>query len=156
MNNLQTVLSDYSTILPHYQIQGFSVHALILASEYKKMQFPCLLNVHVPVIFQNYAYIQNLERSPSETMLCEMSEFATLHQESTLTFGTRKPVVFIIIYLIPPYTPLLYSKIGVYRGIHYFHIFALKHRLAAPVADWVRSLYFSALNHSIISPLCLV
>ena len=29
----------------------------------------------------------------------------------------------------PPYTPLLCSKIGVYRGIHYFLIFALKHRL---------------------------
>ena len=29
---------------------------------------------------------------------------------------------------IPPYTPLLYSKIGVYRGILYFLIFALKHR----------------------------
>ena len=27
---------------------------------------------------------------------------------------------------------------------------------AAPVAEWVRSLYFSALNHSIISSLCLV
>ena len=27
---------------------------------------------------------------------------------------------------------------------------------AAPVAEWVRSLNFSALNHSIISPLCLV
>ena len=25
--------------------------------------------------------------------------------------------------------PLLYSKTGVYRGIHYFLIFALKHRL---------------------------
>ena len=30
---------------------------------------------------------------------------------------------------IPPYTPLLYSKTGVYRGIHYFLIFALKHIL---------------------------
>ena len=29
---------------------------------------------------------------------------------------------------IPTYTPLLYSKIGVYRGIHYFLIFAQKHR----------------------------
>ena len=29
----------------------------------------------------------------------------------------------------PPYTPLLYSKTGVYRGIHYFLIFALKQRL---------------------------
>ena len=33
---------------------------------------------------------------------------------------------------IPPYTPLLYSKTGVHRGIEYFLIFALKHRL------WVR------------------
>ena len=30
---------------------------------------------------------------------------------------------------IPQYTPLLYSKTGVYRGIHFFLIFALKHRL---------------------------
>ena len=30
---------------------------------------------------------------------------------------------------IPPYIPLLYSKTGVYRDIHYFHIFALKHIL---------------------------
>ena len=28
-----------------------------------------------------------------------------------------------------PYTPLLYSKTGVCRGIHFFLIFALKHRL---------------------------
>ena len=27
---------------------------------------------------------------------------------------------------IPPYTPLLYSKTGVYRGIHYFLIFCSK------------------------------
>ena len=27
----------------------------------------------------------------------------------------------------PPYTLLVCSKIGVYRGIHYFLIFALKH-----------------------------
>ena len=30
---------------------------------------------------------------------------------------------------IPLYTPLLFSKTGVYRGIHYFLIFALKHIL---------------------------
>ena len=29
----------------------------------------------------------------------------------------------------PPYIPLLFSKTGVYRGIHYVLIFALKHRL---------------------------
>ena len=28
----------------------------------------------------------------------------------------------------PPYTPFLYSKTGVYRGIHFFLIFALKQR----------------------------
>ena len=28
----------------------------------------------------------------------------------------------------PPYTPLLYSKVGAYRGIQYFLIFALEHR----------------------------
>ena len=30
---------------------------------------------------------------------------------------------------ILPYTPLLYSKTGVYRGLHYFLILALKHIL---------------------------
>ena len=38
-----------------------------------------------------------------------------LHQDNM-------PVCF-----IPPYTPLLYSKTGVYKGLHYFLIFALKH-----------------------------
>ena len=33
------------------------------------------------------------------------------------------------VWFIPPCTPLLYSKTGVYRGIHYFLIFPLKHRL---------------------------
>ena len=31
--------------------------------------------------------------------------------------------------ILPPYTPLLYSKTGVYRRIHFFLISALKHRL---------------------------
>ena len=30
---------------------------------------------------------------------------------------------------IPPYIPFLYSKTGVYKGLHYFLIFALKHIL---------------------------
>ena len=33
------------------------------------------------------------------------------------------------VYCRPPYIPLLYSKTGVYRGIHNFLIFALKQRL---------------------------
>ena len=36
---------------------------------------------------------------------------------------------------IPPYTPLLYSKTGVYRDIHYFLIFALKHILWVLVTE---------------------
>ena len=35
---------------------------------------------------------------------------------------------------VDPFTPpLLYSKTGVYRGIHNFLIFALKHRLSEAV-----------------------
>ena len=32
-----------------------------------------------------------------------------------------------------PFKPLLYSEIGIYRGIHNFLIFALKHRLGVLV-----------------------
>ena len=44
---------------------------------------------------------------------------------------------------IPPYTLLLYSKTGVYRGIHYFLIFALKHIL------WVLVRTASMCTHNI-------
>ena len=42
-----------------------------------------------------------------------------------------KPLVIRIAHpcVYTPYTPLLYSKTGVYRCIHYFLIFALKHKL---------------------------
>ena len=47
----------------------------------------------------------------------------------------------------PPTTPLLYSKTGVYRGIHFFLIFALKHRFwvlvrTAAVLTCTHSQYF--------------
>ena len=38
----------------------------------------------------------------------------------------------------PPYTPLLYWKTGVYRDIHYFLIFALKHRLYPQSMFWAK------------------
>ena len=45
-----------------------------------------------------------------------------------------------------PYTPLLYSQTGVYRGIHFSLIFALKHRLWVLVSEAVltctHDLYF--------------
>ena len=36
---------------------------------------------------------------------------------------------YMSVFFISPYIPLLYSKNGVYRGLHYFLIFALKHIL---------------------------
>ena len=56
-------------------------------------------------------------------------------QEKVLTFNTayssHSSTLFhhanMSLLYIPPYTPLLYRKIWVYRGIHYFLIFALKH-----------------------------
>ena len=44
---------------------------------------------------------------------------------------------------ISSYTPLFYSKTGVYRGIHYFLIFALKHKL------WVFVRTASTCTHNI-------
>ena len=38
------------------------------------------------------------------------------------------------------YTPLLDSKTGVYKGIHFFLIFSLKHRL------WVTTIYVLSKN----------
>ena len=51
------------------------------------------------------------------------------------THHDKSPMLF-----IPPNTPLLCGKTGVYRGIHYFLIFALKHRL------WVLTIYILSKN----------
>ena len=58
---------------------------------------------------------------------------------------------------IPPYTPLLYSKTGVYRGILYFLIFALKHILwvlvrTASMRRFLRvpTMYVSSKNMKIV------
>ena len=48
------------------------------------------------------------------------------------------------------------GKIGMDRIKPVTTTVASRFSVAAPVAEWVRSLFFSALNHSIISPLCLV
>ena len=49
---------------------------------------------------------------------------AKIHKRSSIPIMLTSPCN-----IYPPYTPLLYSKNGVYRGIRIFHIFALKHRL---------------------------
>ena len=50
-----------------------------------------------------------------------------------LHFTLLKPYILhqdnMSVCFIPPYTPLLYSKPGVYRDLHYFLIFAQKHIL---------------------------
>ena len=48
------------------------------------------------------------------------------------------------------------SRFTVLRVVLFVHARVHRKIPAVPVAEWVRSLYFSALNHSIISPLCLV
>ena len=48
---------------------------------------------------------------------------------------------------IPPYTPLSYSKTGVYRGMHYFLIFALKHIL------WVH-VRTASINEAVLTCTC--
>ena len=55
----------------HYQIQGLSAHARILASGAKNVFF--VLHVYGLVVFQNRAHIQNFERWLSECLLLEMS-----------------------------------------------------------------------------------
>ena len=49
---------------------------------------------------------------------------------------------------IPPYTPLLYSKTGVYRGIYYFLIFALKHSFSEAVLTCTHNLCFEQKNEN--------
>ena len=60
--------------------------------------------------------------------LCDLyscfSDFALYLQDHLIYHHENKSVL-----RTPPYIPLLNSKTGVYRGIHYFLIFALKHRL---------------------------
>ena len=45
-----------------------------------------------------------------------------------------------------PYTPLLYSKTGVYRGIYVFLIFALKHRSWVLVRTTIPTIYVLCKN----------
>ena len=54
----------------------------------------------------------------------KMASFALLIIDDKTLFPSLK----LVRVMKTPYIPLLYSKTGVYRGIHYFLIFALKHR----------------------------
>ena len=58
--------------------------------------------------------------------------------------GANKPYLYLV-------SIIAYTKSDQIPSIH-SHIYYW----AAPVAEWERSLYLSALNHSILSPLCLV
>ena len=50
---------------------------------------------------------------------------------------------------IPPCSPLLYSKTGVYRGIHYFLIFAPKHSLTEAALTCTHNLCFGQKSENI-------
>ena len=57
-------------------------------------------------------------------LLLSLNLYLFLKSQNTLSIKITSPCIN-----EHPYTPLLYSKTRVYRGIHYFLIFALKHRL---------------------------
>ena len=73
-----------------------------------------LMNLKVTFMKRLVEYINGIE---DDDISLGRSRSKFVHQEN------------MSVCLIPPYTPLLYSKTGVYRGIHYFLIFALKHIL---------------------------
>ena len=54
--------------------------------------------------------------NPNTNLHCDLEYETPPHQEN------------MSVTCIPPYTPLLYSKTGVRRGLPFFLIFALKHR----------------------------
>ena len=76
---MKTFMCDYHlnhpTAFLHHQIQDGSAHARMLALGYKNA-----FRVHVLVIFQNRAQIQNLLRPPDEFMKTEKSKFAPQRQ----------------------------------------------------------------------------
>ena len=49
-------------------------------------------------------------------------------QKFSLFLSSHSPSCKQVRVMNTPYTPVLYSKTGVYRGIHFFLIFALQHR----------------------------
>ena len=63
------------------------------------------------------SYLSNRTQRVSMNNKCSDSE--------QISFGHHENMS---VQCTPPYTPLLYSKTGVYRGKHNFLIFALKHR----------------------------
>ena len=65
--------------------------------------------------------IKNINFSPLFFSFLQVKKSQYIHQEN------------MSMYYIPPYTPPLYSKTGVYRGIPIFHIFDPKHSLWALV-----------------------
>ena len=75
---------------------------------------------------------QNLNFPSLKLAMSTCPSYTGIHQEN------------MFVKQIPPYTPLLYSKNGVSRGIPIFRIFAPKHRL------WVLVRKFSFLQPKIV------
>ena len=64
-----------------------------------------------------------MQNPENELMQFSKSMFRLIHVG---TVGASRKHTYII---LTPLNPLLYSKTGVYRGIHYFSYFCSKHRL---------------------------
>ena len=79
-------------------------------------------------------------------ILCVILVFTCSSISSTVRFNTSGKH-FRVIYT--PYTPLLYSKTGIYRGIHYFLIFTLKHILCVFVFAYAKSRFSHEAAHLI-------
>ena len=82
----------------------------------------------VPVLidemqFQN-STMENVMPSSRVIKECSVQFRSTLKYSKSSMHHENTPI-----YFLPPLTPLLYSKTGVYRDIHYFSYFCSKHTL---------------------------
>ena len=66
-----------------------------------------------------YKYFVHYNKEYKDLKLGNASKFLDINMDATYIMKTSPCNED------PPYTPLLYNKTGVYRGIHFFLIFAL-------------------------------
>ena len=130
------ILKWYDTII-HLNIAWPTCHgSLIQAAQcsYFFLFFPSFL--YIPIFWANLLYfpifLKNAENQPRKS--CFLGNLQHLNMSFWGPSGPQTPAGMRTLIFVSRYSMLL----------------------AAPVAEWVRLLYFSALNHSIISPLCLV
>ena len=103
-------------------------HKHSVQNDHLDVNYYCILAYRV-IVRHTYMYIQGVDKVRKHYNIDKLAE---LNFVSALVLCHHYIHVHqdnMSVCFIPPYTPLLYSKIGVYTGIHNFLIFALKHRL---------------------------